>query len=337
MRTLLLTCSVLLLTLSAYGQSPDRGAIAGSVVDPAGRGFAGATVQAKNTQTGATAKAVTTAGGKYSLPDLHAGAYEVSVALQGVRPFERKGVAVEAAKTAELLIKLEEGTQLSTLGEDPLAVIADRKRHNPPSGPTPRTVDGKPDLSGVWWSPVTTEPGTAEWLPAAQATAKRRMDNNSVESPQAHCLPSPVVRLGPLFELAQTKNVMVIISDDESPGFHQIHLDRRAHPEEADRDLWYGDSIGHWEDDTLVVDRVSFNEGIWMDQAAHPHSDKLHVTERYRRPDLGHLEKQITVEDPGVLAKPWIMKQVADLAAGEEIREFICAENNRDLPHMVGK
>ena len=63
-------------------------------------------------------------------------------------------------------------------------------------------------------------------------------------------------------------------------------------------DLWYGDSIGHWEDDTLVVDRVTFNERVWLDQGAHPHSDKLHVIERYRRLDLGHLEKDVTVDDP---------------------------------------
>ena len=336
MRAILFSCSLALLTVSANAQT-DHGNITGLVADPGGAGFAGATVQAKNAQTGTVAKAVSAAGGKYTLADLPVGSYDISVAVGGVRPFERKGVAVQAAKTVELAIKLEESTQLSTLGEDPLAIVADRQRHHPPSGPAPRTSDGKPDLSGVWWSPVTTDPGVAEWLPSAQAIAKRRTDNNSVESPQAHCLPSPVVRLGPLFELAQTKNFMVIVSDDESPGFHQIHLDRSAHPKEPDPDLWYGDSIGHWEDDTLVVDRVTFNEGVWLDQPAHPHSDKLHVIERYRRPDLGHLEKVITVEDPGVLAKPWIMKQVADLAAGEEIREFICAENNRDVVHMVGK
>jgi hypothetical protein len=197
-------------------------------------------------------------------------------------------------------------------------------------------VDGKPDLSGTWWSPTMTDPGKPEWLPEAQAMAKRRLDNNGVDSPMAQCLPSAATRLGPLFILAQTKQLMVIISDDESPGFHQVHLDR-AHPKELDIDLWYGDSIGHWEDDTLVVDRVGFNERLWVDPGAHPHSDKLHVIERYRRLDLGHLEKDVTVEDPGVLAKPWSFKSVADLAAGEEVREFICAENNRDVPHMVGK
>jgi hypothetical protein len=326
----------LLLLSSAYGQT-GAGSITGMVMDPFNHPFAGATVQAKNTQTAATAKGVSAADGKYMIANLPTGTYDVSVNVAGVRPFMHKGVAVDAPKNVEVAIKLQEGTQLSTLGEDPLAIVEDLSRHHPPAGPTPRTSDGKPDLSGVWWRPEITVPGKPEWLPAAEATAKQRLANNSVDSPQAHCLPSPVTRLGPLFELAQTKNFVVIISDDESPGFHQIHLDRAAHPKEPDTDLWYGDSIGHWDGDTLVVDRVSFNPGEWIDQGAHPHSDQLHVIERYRRPDLGHLEKEITVEDPGVLAKPWVSKQVADLAAGEEIREFICAENNRDVPHLVGK
>jgi hypothetical protein len=299
--------------------------------------MANATVEAKNPATGTSSKTTSNASGKYTLADLAAGTYDISVAVPAVRPFEKKGVIVAAAKTLELNIKLQEGTQLSTLGEDTLGAIADRKRHNPPSGPIPRTVDGKPDLSGVWWSPAMTDPGKPEWLPAAAAVAKQRLDNNGVDNPQARCLPSAVTRLGPLFALAQTHRLLVVISDDESPGFHQIHLDRSAHPQELDMDLWYGDSIGHWEDDTLVVDRLGFNERLWTDPGAHPHSDKLHVIERYRRLDLGHLEKDVTVEDPGVLAKPWSFKSVADLAPNEEIREFICAENNRDLPHLVGK
>ena len=125
------------------------------------------------------------------------------------------------------------------------------------------------------------------------------------------------------------------ISDDDSPGFHQIYMGR-SHPKEADP-LWYGDSVARWDGDTLVVDRVNFDEGVWLDQDAHPHSDKLHVIERVRRPDLGHLETEITVEDPAVLAKPWTFKRTSDLAAGHSIREFMCTENNRDLEHLVGK
>ncbi len=307
------------------------------VRDPLGGALVDASVQAKNVRSGSVSKAVSGAAGSYTLAELPAGTYDVSVAVPGAKAFLKKGVTVAAAKALELNIKLDETTQLNTLGEDPVGLIADRKRHNPPSGPTPRTVDGKPDLSGVWWSPVVTDPGKPEWLPEAQAVAKRRVENNGAENPQAQCLPSAATRLGPLFAFAQTKQLLVIISDDESPGFHQIHLDRSAHPKELDMDLWYGDSIGRWEGDTLVVDRVGFNERLWLDPTAHPHSDKLHVIERYSRPDLGHLQKDVMVEDPGVLAKPWSFKAVADLAAGEEIREFICAENNRDVPHMVGK
>ncbi|MEQ1887322.1 MAG: hypothetical protein ABL967_19820, partial [Bryobacteraceae bacterium] len=84
-------------------------------------------------------------------------------------------------------------------------------------------------------------------------------------------------------------------------------------------------------------DRVNFEEAVWLDQDSHPHSDKLHIIERYRRPDMGHLEQEITVDDPGVLAKPWTFKRVAELGPGETIREFMCSENNRDLDHMVGK
>ena len=86
-----------------------------------------------------------------------------------------------------------------------------------------------------------------------------------------------------------------------------------------------------------MVDRVNFDAAVWLDQDAHPHSDKLHVVERVRRPDLGHLETQITVEDPAVLAKPWTFTRRSDLAAGHTIREFMCTENNRDLEHLVGK
>jgi hypothetical protein len=216
-------------------------------------------------------------------------------------------------------IRLEETTQLSTLGEDTLAIQADAKKHAPPSGPTPRMANGKPDLSGTWWSPRTVDPGKPEWLPAA--VAKQRADNNRVDSPPARCLPSPVLRLGPVYALVQSAGMMVEISDDDSPGFHQIYLDGRAHP----------------KDDTLVIDRIGFNDVGWLDQEAHPHSEKLHVVERYTRPDLGHLETEITVEDPEVLAKPYTMKRVSDLAPTEDIFEFICPENNRDVSHLVGK
>jgi hypothetical protein len=320
----------------AAAASAQNGAIAGSVADPFGTARASAPVQAKSTATGRVYKASSTASGSYTLADLPAGTYDVSVTIPGLKGYERKGVAVAAAKTVPLNIKLEEGTQLSTLGEDPLAIAADQKSHHPPSGPTPRTVDGKPDLSGVWWSPRTVDPGKPQFLPKAVAMAKEIADNNRKDSPQAHCLPSAAIRLGPVYEMVQSPGITVVISDDDSPGFHQIYTDGRAHPKDPNPQ-WYGNSIGHWEGDTLVVDRVGFDPRVWLDQDAHPHSDKLHIVERYRRPDLGHLETEVTVDDPGVLIEPWTMKRVSDLAPDQEIYEFICAENNRDVQHLVGK
>jgi hypothetical protein len=325
----------LLLPAAVFGQS-GQGAIEGMVKDPSGDPFAKAPITAKNTDTGAQFKATSSKNGRYSLKELPPGTYDVTAAVPGVRAFEKKGIVVAASKTQPFDINLEDGTQLRTLGEDPVTLLVDAAKHAPPSGPTPKMANGKPDLSGTWWSPRTVDPGKPEFLPAALAITKERGDNNRKESPQARCLPSPVVRLGPVYAIVESPIRMVIISDDDSPGFHQIYLDGRKHPEDPSP-AWYGHNVGHWDGDTLVVDRIGFNDKSWLDQESHPHSDKLHVIERYTRPDLGHLETEITVEDPVVLAKPYTMKRVSELAPTEDVYEFICPENNRDVEHLVGK
>ncbi len=318
----------------ASGQG-GSGAISGSVSDPFGHPLAGAAVQAKNGASGKDFKAASSGKGGYALQGLPPGAYDISANMPGLKGVTRKGVNVEAGKTMTLDLRLEETTQLGTLGEDTLAITADQKKHAPPSGPAPRTADGKPDLSGIWWTPTTVDAGKPEFTAQAEAVAKQRTDNNRIDSPQTHCLPGAVLRLGPVYELVQSHDILVEISDDDSPGFHQIYLGR-PHREDP-TPSWYGDSVGHWEGDTLVVDRIAFHDSVWLDQAAHPHSEALHVVERYKRPDLGHLETEITVEDPGVLKKPWTMKRVSELAPTERIFEFICSENNKDLSHLVGK
>jgi hypothetical protein len=331
---LALTLGLAAMAATAQNTTP-TGSIAGTLLDSIGDPIGNYAVQGKNAQSGAIFKATTSAAGKYSLSDLPPGSYDISVSVPGLRAYEQKGVAVQASQTASLDIRLGDTTQLNTLGEDRFRIAADMKRHAPPDGPTPRTVDGKPDLSGVWWQPRTVDPGKPEFLPAALAIQKQRQEANGKDSPQAHCLPSGALRNGPLWEFVQSKDFLVYISDDESPGFHQIYLDGRSHPADPNP-AWYGHSIGHWDGDTLVVDRVGFDNRVYLDQESHPHSDKLHIVERYHRPDLGHLEIEITVDDPGVLAKPWTQKRVADLAH-EEIFEFICTENNRDVQHLVGK
>jgi hypothetical protein len=337
MRLLLPLALAAVVASGLSAQAPqDRGTIAGAVVDPVGAAAVNVVVQARSSDGATVRRATSERAGKYALADLPFGSYDVSVTIPGLKAYERKGVRVQATAPVVVDIRLEEGSQLSTLGEDPLGIAADRARHAPPAGPAPRTADGRPDLSGVWWSPVTVEPGKPEWLPFAQQVAAERQSNNRKDSPQAHCLPPPILRRGPLIEFVQSSATLIEISDDDSPGFHQIYLNGRLHPKEPDL-LWYGDSIGHWDGDTLIVDRVNFTEEAWLDQDAHPHTEKLHVVERYRRPDLGHLEAEITVDDPGVLARPWTFKRVSDLGPREEIREFICNEANTDGPHLVGK
>jgi hypothetical protein len=325
-----------LATISAMAQNnAPTGAIHGTLFDSNGDLIAQNPVLAQNAETHAVFKATTSTTGKYLLEGLPPGTYYVAASAPGLKQFVMKGVIVKAGLALKLDIRLGDTSQLNTLGEDRLRITEDAKRHKPPPGPTPRTYDGKPDLSGVWWIPDTVDPGKPEFLPAAIAIQKQRLENNSKDSPQARCLPSAPLRYGPLWEFVQSKDVLVYISDDESPGFHQIYLDGRGHPADPNP-AWYGHSIGRWDGDTLVVDRVAFDPRVWLDIEAHPHSDKLHIVERYHRPDLGHIEIETTVDDPGVLVKPWTEKSVAELAR-EEIFEFICQENNRDVQHMVGK
>jgi hypothetical protein len=97
-----------------------------------------------------------------------------------------------------------------------------------------------------------------------------------------------------------------------------------------------GHSIGKWEGDTLVIDTIGYNDKGWLSNNM-PHTDKLHVVERYRRPDLGHLNIDITFEDPGTFVKPWHMHVVWELTPQEEVLEYVCTENNRFRENVGSK
>ena len=128
---------------------------------------------------------------------------------------------------------------------------------------------------------------------------------------------------------------MILFDEGDLP--RQIFLDGREHPKEPNR-TWVGHSVGRWEGDTLVVDSVGFNDKSWVSLNFYPHTEMLHQVERFRRPDLGHLEIETTIDDPATFAKPWTWKKVSALAPdGEDVEEYVCSENNRDLEHLVGK
>lgn len=212
-----------------------------------------------------------------------------------------------------------------------------------PSGPAPRTRDGKPDLSGIW-NPdrhfiydisTALKPGDSLPLqPWAAELTKKRM---SKDDPEANCLPTGVPRMAPYpWKIVQTPSLIVFLFEGNIHSYRQIFMDGRGHPSDSDP-TWYGDSIGHWEGDTLVVDTTGFNDKFWFDFAAHPHTDKLHITERYHRTDMGHLESEVTIDDPGAYTKPFTLYGHFPLQLDTEILEYICNENNQDLPHIVGK
>jgi hypothetical protein len=117
--------------------------------------------------------------------------------------------------------------------------------------------------------------------------------------------------------------------------WRKVFLDGRPHNPQVE-DTWLGDSIGHWEGDTLVVETVGQNDITWLDEAGIPHSDKMKVTERITRPDFGHLTIENIIDDPQMFSKPWSFTTHPRLLKGELI-EYICQENNRDVERLVGK
>lgn len=220
---------------------------------------------------------------------------------------------------------------------------AERLSASAPKGPAPRTEAGKPDLSGVW-SPdrtfiynIETSLKKGEKLPIqpwAQKLAAQRM---SKDDPEANCLPTGVPRMAPYpWRIVQTPTHVFFLFEGNIHSYRQIFLDGRKHPADPDP-TWYGDSIGSWEGDTLVVDSIGFNDKFWFDFAGHPHTEQLHIVERFHRPDLGHLDIEATITDPGAYTRPFTMYGHSVLQVNADLFEYICNENNQDVSHIVGK
>jgi hypothetical protein len=129
---------------------------------------------------------------------------------------------------------------------------------------------------------------------------------------------------------------MFFLFEGNIHSYRQIFMDGRAHPADPDP-TWYGHSVAKWEGDTLVIDSVGFNDRFWFDFAGHPHTEKLHVIERYQRPDFDRLEYEIVVDDPGAYTRPFTLYGRSNYMYDTELMEYICNENNKDVEHIVGK
>jgi hypothetical protein len=314
-----------------YSQTPAQagsGSIAGVVFDNLGAPFPQAEVRVKNSASGAQYQAVSQAKGEYSVAGLPAGAYEIAVFVHGARLHSQQNVAVAPGTPLKIDVHLGD-TNLGAIGDDVFAAEA-LGRRPVPTGPAPRALDGHPDLSGVWAPVRQVDVGEPELLPWAIAEMKRP----GRVSPNAYCLPQgPVLGGNTPFKFIQSPQTILTLTEDIFT-YRQFHMDGRGHPKDADP-TWMGHSIGHWEGDTLVVDTANFNNKVWT-PLGRPHTEKLHMVERFHRPDAGHLEYEITVDDPDTYKKPWTLKFATNLLVGDEIGEYICTENEQDSKHYTG-
>jgi hypothetical protein len=209
--------------------------------------------------------------------------------------------------------------------------------------PTPRTADGKVDFSGIWGADrnliydIHDALKKGEELPLQPWAEKIARERMSKDDPEAQCLPAGVPRQAPYpWRVLQTGTHLFFLFEGNIHSYRQIFLDGRKHPDDPNP-TWYGHSVGSWDGDALVVDSVGFNERFWFDFAGHPHTQQLHIVERYQRPDFDRLDYEITVDDPGAYTRRFVLYGHSTYQHGDELMEYICNENNRDLPHIVGK
>jgi hypothetical protein len=213
------------------------------------------------------------------------------------------------------------------------------------SAPLPRKPNGQPDLSGIWLVPglkylinIAADLKEVPFQPWAEAAYKERVANFGKDDPNNLCLPSVIpekVAVTSPWKILETPGVTVILYESRTI-FRQIFTDGRPFPDDPNP-AWQGYSIGKWDGDAFVVETKGFNGRGWLDTNGHPVTDALHVIEKYRRKDFGHLDVEITIDDPKAYTRPWTVVEGAVLQADTELIEYICEENNKDPQHIVGK
>ena len=209
--------------------------------------------------------------------------------------------------------------------------------------PTPRTADGKPDLSGVWTGAgplyrfnIAQDLQPEDIQPWAEELFLQRVRDSRKDSPLARCLPVsvPFHNFFNLMRVVQTPALMVLLYESPNSPHRTVFTDGRDLPEDPNP-TWLGYSVGRWDGDTLVVTTAGFNDRGWLDSAGHPQTESLRITERLTRRDFGHMDFEITVDDPTVFNRPFTVKTQRQLVADTELLEDVC-ENERDTERMVG-
>jgi hypothetical protein len=238
------------------------------------------------------------------------------------------------------------------------------------TGPVPKAADGHPDLSGIWdyyrERPANAAPRPVDsslgltpapaaggiqspffnlglltkdgipFTPWALDLRKSRMSGNNQDNPDAHCLPIGLTQLHQHPQprkIIQTPNLIVILYEAQG-GVRQIFMDGRPLPKDP-QPWWYGYSIGHWDGDTLVVETTGFRDDVWLDVEGSPLTSTGKMTERFTRTDFGHMNIDVTIEDPKAYTKPWTVTIKHRIAVDTDLIEFICNENEKDVSHYT--
>ena len=241
------------------------------------------------------------------------------------------------------------------------------------SAPAPRAADGKPDLSGVWMHEVTTpaemkrlygamieeaikvdvpgmeigtqhkyafnilldfKPGDSPIRPAtADLMQRRAAELFDAERPCGGVMGFPLAGLlSEPIKIVQAPRMTLVLYEVGS-SHRQIYTDGRQLPKEVNLPAYLGYSVGRWEGDVFVVETAGFNAKTALDAMGHPHSEALRVTERFRRRDFGHLDVEMTFDDPQMYTRPFTIKVPHDLVADGDIFEMFC-ENEKDREHL---
>lgn len=233
------------------------------------------------------------------------------------------------------------------------------------TAPAPR-LNGKPDLSGLWQAERTPDseyesvlgkgfasiqvdtnditknvlnlfwglkPEAEPIRPEGAAILKHRQQS-PLEYPHVQCLPGsiPLAMLVFTFKMIQAPRELVMLAETGDPP-RQIYTDGRSLPKDPEP-TWMGYSVGKWQGDTLVVETNGLNDRGWLDGFGHPRSESMRITERYRRRDFGHMDLEMTFDDPKFYTRPFAVKAGFQLIPDSDLLEYVCNENEKDRVHL---
>ena len=214
------------------------------------------------------------------------------------------------------------------------------------AAPVPRTADGKPDLSGIWQAgragqygydyDVTQTLKPEDVLPWARALRFKRAQDFRKDSPLARCLPVsvPFLNFRGMSRIVQTPGLIVMLHESPNSPHRTIFTDGRELPKDPNP-TWLGYSVGRWDNDTMVITSIGFNDRGWLDVGGHPQTETLKITERLRRRDFGHMDYEMTLDDPKTFTEAFTLRADKTFVPDTDLLEDIC-ENEKSGAHLAG-